>query len=201
MSQISPRSHACNTFNDIAPFQSLGFAARKALAVFELRAWARAELYAAYVYDLHEAVDLLQADAETSGLVAELGQDEVQRILADAFHSSCFALSLGPEIVREDHMDTFEVACHRADAKHKRNPRTEQLCAIINDDISYERARFLLRQGRPTPKPTLDAIKVALREHGLSALEAPSTKQRLKTCDDAAMADLDRFIQKEFPSA
>jgi hypothetical protein len=56
------------------------------LAVFELRAWARAELYAACVYDLHEAVDVLQADAVSTGLVAGLGQDAVQRILADAFH-------------------------------------------------------------------------------------------------------------------
>jgi hypothetical protein len=95
---------------------------------------------------------------------------------------------------------SFEEACRRADAKHKRDPKMDRYRAIMDDNISYERARFLLRQGRPTPKPTLDAIKVALREHGLSALEEPSTKQRLKTCDEAAMADLDRFIQKEFAS-
>jgi hypothetical protein len=83
------------------------------LLAFELRAWARAELYAACVYDLHEAVDVLQADAVSTGLIDQLGQDRVQHIIADAFHSSCFA-SLGPEILREDHMaysDTFEVAC------------------------------------------------------------------------------------------
>jgi hypothetical protein len=56
------------------------------LTVFELRAWARAELYAACVYDLHEAVDVLQADAERDGLIDQFGQDAVQRILADAFH-------------------------------------------------------------------------------------------------------------------
>jgi hypothetical protein len=57
-----------------------------AVAVLELRAWARAELYAACVYDLRKAVDKLQRDAKRSGLVAGLGQDAVQRILADAFH-------------------------------------------------------------------------------------------------------------------
>jgi hypothetical protein len=36
--------------------------------------------------DLHEAVDVLQADAVASGLVHEIGQDEVQRIIASAFH-------------------------------------------------------------------------------------------------------------------
>jgi hypothetical protein len=53
--------------------------------VFELRCWARAHLFAGGEYDLQEAVDPLQDAAEASGLVAELGQDEVQRMMAEAF--------------------------------------------------------------------------------------------------------------------
>jgi hypothetical protein len=34
---------------------------------------------------LHDAVDRLQASAEVSGLVDEIGQDGVQQILLDAF--------------------------------------------------------------------------------------------------------------------
>jgi hypothetical protein len=37
------------------------------------------------VFDLHEAVDTLQADAEASGLVEQIGQDAVQTIMAKAF--------------------------------------------------------------------------------------------------------------------
>jgi hypothetical protein len=55
------------------------------VAVFIARAEARALLYAANEFDLHEAVDKLQADAERDGLVAAIGQDEVQRIIAEAF--------------------------------------------------------------------------------------------------------------------
>ena len=55
------------------------------LDVLELRAWARAYLYSIGELALHEAVDVLQRDAERDGLVAELGQDGVQQILADAF--------------------------------------------------------------------------------------------------------------------
>jgi hypothetical protein len=55
------------------------------LEVFQLRAWARAYLWAACEFDLHEAVDVLQRDAERDGLVAEIGQDAVQRFLAEAF--------------------------------------------------------------------------------------------------------------------
>ena len=55
------------------------------LAVFKARAEARAILWAACEIDLHEAVDVLQVDAVSTGLVARLGQDRVQHILADAF--------------------------------------------------------------------------------------------------------------------
>jgi hypothetical protein len=55
------------------------------IAVFAARASARAILWEACEIDLHAAVDVLQADAISTGLVARLGQDGVQRILADAF--------------------------------------------------------------------------------------------------------------------
>jgi hypothetical protein len=55
--------------------------------VFRERCEARAILYAACEYDLHEAVDVLQADAERSGLIAEIGQDAVQTIMATAFRA------------------------------------------------------------------------------------------------------------------
>jgi hypothetical protein len=53
--------------------------------IFAARCQARAQLVAAGEMDLHDAVDGLQADAEVSGLVDELGQDEVQRIMGEAF--------------------------------------------------------------------------------------------------------------------
>jgi hypothetical protein len=56
------------------------------LEVFTLRAWARAWPWQAGEFDLHEAVDVLQAAAERDGLIDEFGQDEVQRLIAEAFH-------------------------------------------------------------------------------------------------------------------
>jgi hypothetical protein len=56
-----------------------------ARAVFETRCEGRAILCALGEFDLHEAVDLLQADAVATGLVNEIGQDAVQAIMADAF--------------------------------------------------------------------------------------------------------------------
>lgn len=56
-----------------------------AIEVFRARAEARAILHRAGEYDLHEAVDVLQAAA--APLVAQIGQDGVQRIIAEAFGS------------------------------------------------------------------------------------------------------------------
>jgi hypothetical protein len=53
--------------------------------VFELRAWARATLWQVGEFDLHEAVDALQAAAVATGLITEFGQDEVQQVTARAF--------------------------------------------------------------------------------------------------------------------
>jgi hypothetical protein len=56
-----------------------------ALDVLELRAWARAYLWHAGLYELAEAVDVLQHDAERDGLIVRIGQDAVQQIIANAF--------------------------------------------------------------------------------------------------------------------
>jgi len=55
------------------------------LTVFKGRAQARAILWQCGEVDLHKAVDELQAAAEASGLIAEVGQDAVQAIIAMAF--------------------------------------------------------------------------------------------------------------------
>jgi hypothetical protein len=56
------------------------------IEVFRARASARALLWRVGEFSLHDAVDVLQADAMRDGLVDEIGQDAVQEIMADAFH-------------------------------------------------------------------------------------------------------------------
>jgi hypothetical protein len=55
------------------------------LEVFRARAEARALLWQAGEFDLHEAVDVLQAAAVRDGLIDAIGQDAVQAIIAEAF--------------------------------------------------------------------------------------------------------------------
>src|SRR5437588_12994327 len=72
-----------------AQWQSTGH-----VEVFEIRCWTVAELVKAGKCDFHDAVDLLQHEAERNGIPdsleafaeqAESGQDIVQEIMADAF--------------------------------------------------------------------------------------------------------------------
>jgi hypothetical protein len=60
--------------------------APSALETFIARCEAHARRYAAGEIELLDAVDALQNYATAFGLVDELGQDEAQRIIADAFH-------------------------------------------------------------------------------------------------------------------
>lgn len=55
------------------------------LAVFSERASARATLVAGSLMDLQTAVDGLQEVAAAQGLIAQYGQDEIQRVLSEAF--------------------------------------------------------------------------------------------------------------------
>jgi hypothetical protein len=55
------------------------------LTVFELRAWARARLYAENLLELGEAVDVLQTAAARDGLIDQFGQEAIQQIMACAF--------------------------------------------------------------------------------------------------------------------
>jgi len=56
-----------------------------AIDVLAIRADVRAYLWWQYQLELDEAVDELQAYAERSGLVRDVGQDRIQQIMADAF--------------------------------------------------------------------------------------------------------------------
>jgi hypothetical protein len=69
-----------------------------AVDIFRVRCEARAILVEACLFDLQDAVDGLQEAAVSSGLVDDIGQDAVQRMMADAFARPQFTyqLLIGP---------------------------------------------------------------------------------------------------------
>jgi hypothetical protein len=70
--------------------------------VFRERCEARAILYAEGELELHEAVDVLQEGAKQDGLIAALGQDAVQAMMAEAFSARWPSVAtLSPEEISE----------------------------------------------------------------------------------------------------
>ena len=48
----------------------------------------------------------------------------------------------------------------------------------------------------PTPQSTIDAICYCIRTRGIAALEEPNIKERLASCDEAAMKQIHERIEK-----
>jgi hypothetical protein len=50
------------------------------------------------------------------------------------------------------------------------------------------------RAPRPTPQATIEAIMYGVRAHGVAALKEPANAERLRRCDAAARAEINRRI-------
>jgi hypothetical protein len=130
--------------------------------VLKLRAWARARLWRIGEFDLHEAIDALQAAAAEYGLVESIGQDAVQEILSAAFAQ-----------VREDLIEVVEL---KASTRAQPEPPTDSLIAREDPDAA--------------PHSTVEALMWCLREQGLACLLKTRNRKRLSRCDAAAMAQI-----------
>jgi hypothetical protein len=53
---------------------------------FKALCWARGHLWREGYLEGTDAIDVLQRWAVDSGLIAQIGQDEVQRLMSEAFH-------------------------------------------------------------------------------------------------------------------
>jgi hypothetical protein len=97
-------------------------------------------------------------------------------------------------LVDDDEMASFWKACDRADAQQKRDPKIERLRRLMDEDVTLDRVYAAINSGRPTPEATIEAIKHAVRDRGVKAIEEPATKQRIENCDSAARDDLQRWL-------
>ena len=114
---------------------------------------------------------------------------------------SLIEVALGPEIAEEAFnivmgMDTFEAACRRADAKVKRDEHNERLRALLCDDVSFVSAWTLIQKRHATCQVTIEALWQSIKENGVEALTDPANQERLRRCDAAAIAEINRRIAK-----
>jgi hypothetical protein len=138
-----------------------------AVTVFRARCEARAQLWFNGALSLHDAVDELWHDAERDGLVAKLGADEVQRIVADAFAPLRDDLAGDAanifEPIDEADDDTFAAACRKADDKQRGkliDPRIARVRRWLDDDASIERVYVEAKQ-----QPGAAIATIAAAEH------------------------------------
>jgi hypothetical protein len=89
---------------------------------------------------------------------------------------------------------SFCRTCRKADAKYRRAPDVERLRALLDDSVSLDRAYAALNADRPTPQATIEAIKQAGRDGGEPAISEPAIRERLARCDEAALAEIDRWL-------
>jgi hypothetical protein len=159
-----------------------------ALEIFIARAEARAMLWAADEISLH-AVDELWHAAERDGLVAELGADKVQQILADAFapvrddlavrnltversestgdDGSAVRNLTGADDEYDGLSSTFAAACREADEKQRRkppDPHVEKLRRLLDDDVSTESAWRQVSRPGGVPIATLWAAEFLVQQ-------------------------------------
>jgi hypothetical protein len=120
---------------------------------FTDRACARAYLWSIGKYELHEAVDQLEADAWRDGLNERFGIDGVQQILAEAFRQ-----------YREGAVDpepTTDIG------KSERQISFGALWDQLNDPRS-----------RPMPQSTIEAFRYLVRQSNPEALRAWLARRR-----------------------
>lgn len=151
-----------------------------ALDVLIARVEAKATLWVAGEISLHDAVDELWHEAMRDGLVAELGPDEVQWILSDAFAPERDDLPWDDDVSDENinfEDSTFAAACEAADEKQRRrpsDPQLEKLRRLMDGDVSLERAWAELNthtQG-DVPTATLRTAEFLLKEKDPARMRA-----------------------------
>jgi hypothetical protein len=138
------------------------------IEIFYERAQAMASLWQAGEILLCDAVDRVQQAAEAYGLVIALGQDEVQRRMAEVFAAvPTIGLPKNPMIPDDQYADldsTFAAArvADTKQARKPRDPRLDRLRRLMDAEISPEGAYAALNPD-PDQRPPGDVPEVTLK--------------------------------------
>jgi hypothetical protein len=142
--------------------------------VFYDRCARAADDYATGRIALLDAVDDLQAWAETRNVVEEIGQDMVQQIMATAF--APVRDDLAGQVPGDEYeglSPTFASACKRADQEH-----------------AQARKLRLAAQHGGAAASTVEALMYSLRERRTKALGEPDTQRRIRELSEAQVREV-----------
>jgi hypothetical protein len=150
------------------------------LAVLIARAEARALLWHFAELDLTTAVDELDAEAEVSGLLAAIGQDEVDAIIAAAFAAVCEpAVADGWTAAAADGWTAAAAEYHAASGKQTliveiEPERLARLRDLLPEDISLDHAVYELIEARraahAVATATLAAVEYLIQQNDAARL-------------------------------
>ena len=90
----------------------------------------------------------------------------------------------------------FCALCREADRKQAAQPKHDAGLPPNWHEMSFGALRDRLNHPSrwATPQATIEAIMVTVRARGVAALKEPANVERLKRCDDAAKAEINRRI-------
>jgi hypothetical protein len=132
------------------------------------------------------AYDALQDVADNLGLAKVLGDDAV-----------AFAIATGPQFY--DQLSGANVGS-TGDLENLPAHSWAKAIAARHNEWDARLNRILAGDSRPaelpTPQATIEAVLYEVRRLGLRALEEPSTKARLLSCDDRARNQINARIEK-----
>jgi hypothetical protein len=191
------------------------------MLAFRARCEARAHLYGVGELDLHDAVDALQAAAVAYGLVASIGQDAVQAIMADALRpvrerewaagDDCPEPPVRPAPPVYDDFGLWQgwdspmpdpVSSKPASPTSKHDAFLEAYRKAWEEhhiaDCSLGAMQAVVdasRRRRGTPRSTVDALFYSLRR-GLSCLNDQACRERLAQCDEQAVRTVAAELMK-----
>src|SRR5262249_46150892 len=182
------------------------------VAVFIARVEARAMLWAVGEMTLHDAVDELWADVARDGLVARLGVDKAQEIMAAAFAAvrddllqfeetePAFADDAWSGPGRRD--SAVDYHKDRGDRVSGRPYTADELARpreLMADEVTLERAWHEINH--PTDRAAASTVEVlmALRERSTAALMEPDVEREIGALSESQLHEVCARLQKLRP--
>jgi hypothetical protein len=116
--------------------------------------------------------------------------------LYESGSASCLSRNSLPDRTRAIALLAFaaRLACTDCGATPCGNPSFCAACRIA--DQKAPRRQDRVREQRPTPQTTIEAIMYCVSTRGTKALHEPANLERLSRCDDAALAQIDARINR-----
>jgi hypothetical protein len=157
--------------------------ANSKLVEFRRQCWRLSMLVRQGVVCKQAAVDRLYEIAIAHALVRALGEERVEALISEAFSGIEFRPILAE--LKKAGLFSGEGATGKS------------IIELTKDVARVTGKGWLGSMPEPAPAITLvEAIKQRVRDRGIAVLKEPATRDRLSQCDQAARAEIDRWLTR-----